>query len=733
MTIAQLVPTYSRDLSKCGLQKQTIQQYEQRILEAVSTFIREEKLQRYTNKKTTTKGKDLGMDKTNGANLQNGISQQKQKQRVSRNSSQAPQATPLPTHPVNPIESNNNQANPITSYAKNNAWSVLSNAKGPNFLAQGSQPASAGNAASSTPLIHLAAGNRTVNNSAVNNSAANRSNVQMQVNSQRLPPQPANQSIANHTRNSNRTGATNGHQVNIVNVPAIERFSEYRIDKATSVNDLESIRRRLLSLVERVNLRLKEKRLAEVVAQFTQAEDDKLQNLTVVELMEKLADEEKGFSSNEGKTNKRKSDDAESPGSGGIKRQCQSTTCPLCFEPTASLITVGTCEICNDEGICRSCYSHCGSCNRLTCLDCVACCDACGTNFHCSDCMAYGGGKCLRCRPKKKAGPSRHTHPTAATSSANMRMGNNPSSLSLANQRIGYPQPQFYPSQQQQLYSYASSTQNVQRPAPQQQSVPRPPSDLYSIHRFIISETGEVIGINITQTSKTRKCFVTTIQPDSLARRHGIQERDEILAPDGLTGEVSLYDLFISSAKSRPMMFEVKRRYNPKATSNSSLSGPYSLHRFLITEPGALGLKLKKAGNSARVMSVEKSSLAEIYGLRQNDIFCTPSTNGRPLDLDAFVQSVKGSRPFTVEVLRAVSASVKTSYGSGNPNNPFAFSFPARKAAAKTGKEDATTGNSHKGQASDPPVGAKDNTKKEIILIDSDDDSVPDDEEKKGS
>jgi len=64
--------------------------------------------------------------------------------------------------------------------------------------------------------------------------------------------------------------------------------------------------------------------------------------------------------------------------------------------------SVGSCEICEVNGLCHRCYSSCPSCQRTTCTDCLLSCADYGTSHQCSDCAVFGEGKCIICREQPK-------------------------------------------------------------------------------------------------------------------------------------------------------------------------------------------------------------------------------------------------------------------------------------------------------------------------------------------
>ncbi|KAL3811788.1 hypothetical protein ACHAXA_005179 [Cyclostephanos tholiformis] len=177
--------------------------------------------------------------------------------------------------------------------------------------------------------------------------------------------------------------------------PARERFSEYRIDNAASIAELESIRRRLLNLVDRVDARLKDMRFAEAMSSIFGKET--IDELSTQELMDILS-QEIDKSAQAGSCNSTSSDangrgimkealeDAIIRDKAG-KRRRYPVTCPLCFDRITSP-TLIACEICDEDGICNNCHVNCSSCHRSTCADCLMSCDGCGSSYNCSDCVA---------------------------------------------------------------------------------------------------------------------------------------------------------------------------------------------------------------------------------------------------------------------------------------------------------------------------------------------------------
>jgi len=509
---------------------------------------------------------------------------------------------------------------------------------------------------------------------------------------------------------------SNRIQINPANeIPARERFSEYRIDNAASIAELESIRLRLLTLVDRADVRLREMRFAEaLIGTFGKETIKELSTHELMDMLRKEIDKSAenvcrdsvamiGDLSNEdtnGKRNTIKALEGAQTNDEASKRRRLRATCPFCFDKIVSPTSAATCEICEDDGICNKCYVYCSCCHRPTCADCLMSCDGCGSNFHCSDCMAVGGGKCVVCRPETKNQSNRMPR-TASTdqgsTTKSRHFKNTTSSLSRGNQMIGLPQyrpPPIHPLPRTIAHpqtALGTATHPTNTAMSKQSHATSKPVLLYSIHRFLISEDG-TIGINLTKLPQARKCLISTVHDNSVAGLHGIKEGDEILAPRATTGmDTDVYSLFINACKHRPLLFEVKRPYIPQKHAYNLMLGCHSLHRFIIKKSGPLGIVLEMENAIVRLKSVTPNSLGDLYGLRNNDILCKPLTNGElQRDVKSVVESVRsGTRPYIIEVWRALpTLMTETSIQmpeptSGKNNNPFMFSFPPEEPPAE--------------------------------------------------
>ena len=561
------------------------------------------------------------------------------------------------------------------------------------------------------------------------------------------PPPTVHVSTPNqHQRQqSRRNEATSNHNTaNSSNLPAIERFSEYRIDNATSINDLETIRRRLMTLLDRTEERLKEKRLMDAMAQYG---EENLEQLSMEELMNRLSNVVDKTTDTKNKNGKRYGDEMTN---GDNNRQRLPTPCPLCFEKTSSPVT---CQTCEENGICKQCHSSCTCCRRPTCADCLMVCDGCHSRYHCVDCIEFGNGKCTFCRPKKASGKrDKSSYPTTSKQSRNggvprtvaVHQANGTTNTQYRNHlNLSQYAPRQPPPPQTQPPVFiskpskattvakplvtkpsntpqpakattvakppkpakATATTTVTKPSkpvaattvtkPSEPSKP-PPNDMeYSFHTFLISEDS-VIGLNFTLETRTKKVRVSNVHSNSVATKHGVQVNDEILStlPGGVENP-NVYKLFLEAAKHRPLRFEVKRPWYPGTTF--AVSGRKALHRFTITEPSeTLGMTLVRDNPSMApcISSIVPDSLADIYGLQVGDLICEPLTNGRVMaDFKSFTALVRsGIRPLKIEVLRDVGGQRKINKVATNANsNPFIFSFP--KSVQKNAADDEGGGN----------------------------------------
>lgn len=246
------------------------------------------------------------------------------------------------------------------------------------------------------------------------------------------------------------------------------------------------------------------------------------------------------------------------------------------------------------------------------------------------------------------------------------------------------------------------------------------------------------MGLNITLQTKTKTCLISNVHPSSAAVGYGVRVNDEILPPSSITGDdPGTYDFFLEAVKHRPIRFEVKRPITAEGTKVIAQT-LYTLHRFVITQAGSIGMSLGRKGNSTYVSSVLLNSLSDIYGIFKDDIVCKPFTNGAETEhIFSWICDYYANhphRPLVVEVWRPVSRAEGTRTSSqlscSANKNPFTFAFPPTVASQNSyGRDEvlhnhdmeaaeSTTGKEH------PPI---------ILLVDDSDNESEDStgEEKK--
>mmetsp|Transcript_8586 Transcript_8586/g.18319 ORF Transcript_8586/g.18319 Transcript_8586/m.18319 type:complete len:962 (+) Transcript_8586:459-3344(+) len=480
-------------------------------------------------------------------------------------------------------------------------------------------------------------------------------------------------------------------------LPAIERWSEYRIDKAASIEDLESIRHRLMSLLERVDGRLEKKRVNKAI--LTLGEGDALyfddsekeggsggdnvdgyedDGACLEELMERLKNEMTsvgGGSTPNGKRQRfEESDEHEIIESKRHRCFC----CALCFEArsTSSLSTTRAptaCNICDEKDLCDKCISICEKCFRSVCADCLMGCDNCGSMYYCSDCMTSSNGQCAICVTKEKAfnDPSKSKETDLSkkgsrnNSSGRIYRSAPPDSLSfssilqLYNQELP-PHPNGVQNHQGGPATVTATANNLSTRThadPQMTS-----NEMFSTHRFIISKDSQgKLGFTVKLDAVSSKTFVSDVIRGSMADLHGIQAGDVICRPFGGCDRMTYY-LFVGASKSGTLIFDVKRPLPSQELISGSqpnfrpLFDLGSLHRFCITEPGKLGITvaLDRCNEMTFVQEVIPGSTADIHGIVIRDVICKPYTNGRQKVgiYDWFMGAARNSRPLIFEVWR---------------------------------------------------------------------------------
>ncbi len=203
----------------------------------------------------------------------------------------------------------------------------------------------------------------------------------------------------------------------------------------------------------------------------------------------------------------------------------------------------------------------------------------------------------------------------------------------------------------------------------------------WSIHQFIITDSGKVLGITIKKTD--RGCIVSGIDHNSLSFHHGIKVSDVILGSigiivgtknareksqklgftdksyfhelehhpnsmkeganiDDMTGKPDP-DLLESDIRERmlikPLILEVICHYKDRDQSD-----PWQhcdLHKFTIKVKGKLGMEVVEAWRDTqtkylKLLNVHPNGMANFYGLRNDDILYVPGS-----DEELMIESVE--------------------------------------------------------------------------------------------
>lgn len=288
-------------------------------------------------------------------------------------------------------------------------------------------------------------------------------------------------------------------------IPGMEKWSEHRIDSAATIGDLEAIRRRLLTLTNRVDLRLKEMNFLRAIGMTEQKGDDKCE--TTSEVIRKVIEGgvSNGSKAVDNSLKRKRSQDS-------LDGNVDSICCPFCLNTNTSIGT--NCSICDEKSnICLQCRGYCVKCKRLTCEDCLMRCDTCFSDTYCSDCMPKSG-KCQKCSGRKP----------------NMLIPHNASATSQRTiSRTAYQ---------------ARPTNVAGMKAPPRDPIvardtttpPYEASD-YSVHRFVIgSEEKGTLGLLVGE--KMNGVIVQKVYNKGHAELIGVKQNDEICFP--FTGALAL-------------------------------------------------------------------------------------------------------------------------------------------------------------------------------------------------
>jgi len=483
----------------------------------------------------------------------------------------------------------------------------------------------------------------SVNASAPNTSTAARTSSQQIVNTafsqnKNHPPIRQSQPISsNHQTNSNLRQGTE-----TTNLPDRERWSEKRIDDASTVEELEKIRHRMLTLLNRANARLKKMGLVGALKQINEvAEVEDIDGLSTQQLMDRLNKEvEKSTSTNdcelgsdenpslnEGKSadGKRTAEEAtadtEIADKGSNKRPCLSAMCPLCFEkaelPGSS---TNNCEVCEESNICKNCHLSCTCCGRSICVDCLMGCNGCGSGYHCSDCMMQGGGKCVDCRKKnaRRTNASTHHWPMDGTL------------------RMSVPGLHRRESHHTNSYNRAGQTNTMASTA-----TLRLANELIGYPRHPLTSVPRIFPRIFPRKLPTF--------PQQQFRSHVSQNQ----APS------SYMEQTVAKPSEQP---------NPSRSGIGEQPAPklYSIHRFILSEPGLIGINitLQQTANKCIVSNVHQDSVALRHGVKVGDeILPAYPTAEAATTYKLFLAAAK-NRPIMFEVKRPYTDTVPNTFPS---------------------------------------------------------------------
>ncbi|KAL3771732.1 hypothetical protein ACHAWU_010043 [Discostella pseudostelligera] len=405
-------------------------------------------------------------------------------------------------------------------------------------------------------------------------------------------------------------------------------------DQAFSIDELEYIRSRLFQLLDRVNKSMMEKVLQH--ESLTQCSIGRLRSknideLSMNELMDKLSQDSNTLTTSS--FGKRSHCDGLESAEMGNKRQCRP--CPVCHETTAESslsASVGSCEICEVNGLCQRCYSSCPSCQRTTCADCLLSCADCGTRHQCSDCAVLLEGKCIICREKPKTvhqcvngngGDGASRRELAPTDNVNMNV--------------------------QQTSTYSNKLVCI--PHRSQTSLELPQSCL----------TGPAPLIHLPPSAPAPshpQNYVAPLvhqQKELLPTIHDIQTK-----PTPMTSELLSIHGFHKSQKPAPVVHQQKVSLSTTSDiltkSTPTTSELFSIHRFLISEEGMIGINVSTLYPNRRciVSNVIPNSVAFYLGVEVDDEIIVPTSTTFEYSniYDLFLNAIK-HRPLLFEVKRA--------------------------------------------------------------------------------
>jgi len=655
MSIAQLVPRQLNELSDCYLPPSIIDKYGRHIVACVVKFVDKEKLN--LNESTTKKlGSGLGGNEKPS-------SVQEMDRDVARLSTSVDKND---NHELLMLQQQHAAGGQVGTNGQINSTAMWAQKYGANHQPPPPPPPAAVAAA-----IEL-----------------------RQQTQQKQQQQQQQQQQQHQSNNSTATATTTTNNNSSAPLPQIERFSEYRIDNATTISELESIRNRLLTLVERTEDRLTEKRLVDAMSQYG---EENLESLSTEELMRRLTkvvdkttamdeDDAAAAAGDGDKSNgKRNGDELTNKNN---KRQCTTTavtTCPLCFDTTTSSTTTGTCQVCEDTNICNQCYAPCSCCKRPTCADCLMVCDGCGKVYHCADCMIFGDGKCKTCRSKKTAAPPRAAPQPPAPSYVPRYVNGAYVGLQYQQQ-----QPSQVPTAVRKTSMSAMGQMNARLGQPQSQ---KRYGDRYSAANVKARHNQD--GSVRPATAPKQSPGGRFAQPKGRARkdcdwdaRRGVwvpkvQQLKAVRKTTKVRPSFTGHQDIAAKAKQLAAAQQSGRLPNPPPPHKDTVANlaktvvaakppppppqQHSFHRFIISEEGTIGLNftLETKTNKVRVTTVHPNSMALKHDVQVGDEILAPSsytasdtTNVYKLFLDG-----ASNRPLLFEVSRPCTDSTLVKLG----------------------------------------------------------------------
>ena len=479
---------------------------------------------------------------------------------------------------------------------------------------------------------------------------------------------------------------------------AMERWSEYMIDAANSVGALEGIRHRLLNLLDRTDMRLKERRFNDAMVKCSG--DDGLQDPE--KLVRKLSEEVHGqnakraaYSSNaQGGDNKKRSQSEsnsnEEKDKPSPKRQ-RAICCPLCLHSnhaSAADPSFSTCDFCDESDICARCCSYCEKCHRTACFDCLMSCDSCGTSNYCSDCISAGNGECAVCVKSKAT-----KNPPATSKGIQSALQRGNQMIGLLNRTTTAPKaPSLPPIQKQTAGKPPAGKPPAAKPPPAKPPAVKPPPAKPPAAKLPAAKPPAAKPPPAKPPpAKPPTAKPPTVKPAAAVKPHApiqtatvaVASGDQTQQPlhaniasihrfvifeEGPLGMSIVHDLTTSSTIVRTVksystasnhgvqvgdvislpnskgdkVLNTYRSFCEACKSRPLLfevkrlsnGGHFVLHRLVFYEEGMLGLRIQSANGRTRIEGVDQNIIAQIHGVLQDDIICKPFTNGAHMNFE---------------------------------------------------------------------------------------------------